>query len=66
MFILFATISLLFIHNVESIMMAKARIHSDSSNNVTGYLMFTQINNNSSVIIRGKFWNMAPNTVHVS
>ncbi|UJR10938.1 hypothetical protein I4U23_015123 [Adineta vaga] len=58
------TISLFFVHNVQSMMMAKAKIHLNSKNEAVGYLMFMQANGNAPVIIKGKLWNMTPNTVH--
>ncbi len=66
MLIFFVTISLLFVHNAQCFLMAKAKVHADSSNVSVGYLMFTQKDGNSPIIVKGRFWNMKPDTVHVS
>jgi len=66
MLILFVAISLLFVYNAQCMLMAKAKVHADSSNVSVGYVMFTQKDANSPTIVKGRFWNMKPDTVHVS
>jgi hypothetical protein len=66
MLVLLAIVSLLFVHNAHSALMAKAKVHSSSDNDCVGYVMFIQNDGNSPVTIKGRFWNMTPSTVHVS
>jgi hypothetical protein len=66
MLVFISSVLLLFVHNTYSGLIAKAMVHSDSSNDRVGYLSFMQNDANSPVIINGKLWKLEPTTVHVS
>jgi hypothetical protein len=66
MLVLIATILLLLIHSAQSGLIAKAKVHADSSYDHMGYLWFMQNNASAPVTIKGKLWKLQPNTVHVS
>ena len=65
MWVFLATSLLLLVANVQSSMLATARVHQDSSTFPVGDLTFTQNDANSPVVISGRLLNLKPNTVHV-